>query len=390
MKSLRIYIIVLSALLVVYLVAQYNRPKPVDWSSSYSKDDKIPFGTYVLYNRIGDILPRAQVVSSREPFYNVLHNYGTQHGAYIIIADGVNPSKYDTEALADFVNAGNDVFIAASYLGEALQKKFKLGTQLAFDDKRTPVRFVNKYLDSAHNYNVGHSAGALYYDKIDTAHATVLGFNKSRQPNFVKYRVGKGNIYFNANPIFFTNYSILNKEGEAYAAKALSYLKPTNKVIWDQYAALGSDDDDSTMRVFLRYPTLRWAFYLSVFSLLVFVLYEAKRRQRIIPVIDPLRNETADFVTTVGNVYFERHDNADIAIKKINYFADFLRASLQLNANLDDPDFYDRLVQKSGVEPGLVRNLLDHIIYLGQQQTVTDQELIVLNNLIDKFYAKTK
>jgi hypothetical protein len=52
MKDLKIYIFLASILLVFYVVAQYNKPKPTDWSLTLVNTDKIPFGTYVLFNRI--------------------------------------------------------------------------------------------------------------------------------------------------------------------------------------------------------------------------------------------------------------------------------------------------------------------------------------------------
>src|SRR6185437_7787947 len=96
-------------------------------------------------------------------------------------------------------------------------------------------------------------------------------------------------------------------------------------VTWDQYYSVGREDDGSTMRVFLRNTRLRWAFYIAFFGLILFVLYEMKRRQRIIPVIEPLENSTISFVNVVGQVYYEQHDNVNIGNKKIQYFLEHLR-----------------------------------------------------------------
>jgi hypothetical protein len=48
MKGLRLYLIIGGAIFVIYLVAQFNRPRAIDWSETLSSKDKIPFGTYVL------------------------------------------------------------------------------------------------------------------------------------------------------------------------------------------------------------------------------------------------------------------------------------------------------------------------------------------------------
>ena len=35
--------------LCIYLVAQYNKPSPINWQPTLYYQDKIPFGTYVLH-----------------------------------------------------------------------------------------------------------------------------------------------------------------------------------------------------------------------------------------------------------------------------------------------------------------------------------------------------
>ena len=91
------------------------------------------------------------------------------------------------------------------------------------------------------------------------------------------------------------NYSLLQDMGAAYSSIALSYVKNSSNLYWDQYYTRGREGAESPMRVFLQNYSLRWAFYIAVFSLLLFVLYEMKRRQRIIPIIPPLNNTTVEF-----------------------------------------------------------------------------------------------
>src|ERR1700748_1213445 len=132
MKDLKIYIGIASTLLIIYLVAMFNRPKPVDWSQTLINTDKIPFGTYVIYNRLHDIFPKAKIQAWREPVYNVLNDHGPQHGAYIIICDGINLNESDYEKLTKYIKAGNDVFIAAAYYGDIFRKNLKVETNTEY------------------------------------------------------------------------------------------------------------------------------------------------------------------------------------------------------------------------------------------------------------------
>ena len=187
----------------------------------------------------------------------------------------------------------------------------------------------------------------------------------------------------------FTNFSLLNQTGAAYAATALSFVKNDDNLMWDRYYTEGREDDESSMRVFLRNTNLRWAFYITFFSLLLFVLYEIKRRQRIIPVIEPPANETLGFVTVVGQVYYEKRNNANIAHKKVIYLLEHLREHYRLKTNKLDHEFGDMLSKKTGINSQLATDLINAVNFISVQQHVSNWELINLNKLIEKFYSQS-
>ena len=197
-------------------------------------------------------------------------------------------------------------------------------------------------------------------------------------------------MYLVANPKLFSNYSMLKPDGAEYAATALSFLKPTKKIIVDQYYTEGDEGNDSPMRVFLSIPALQWAYYITIFSLLAFVIFEMKRRQRIIPVIEPLTNTTLEFVTVVGQVYYEKHDNANIVHKKIIYFLTHLRDAYHLKTNKLDEDFIEKLVAKVDIDSAFAKKLVGYINFISVKERVTDAELIELNKLIEQFYIKSR
>ena len=45
------------------IVLQLIVPKPINWSLSYMKKDKIPFGTEALYTALPEIFPGRQLLS---------------------------------------------------------------------------------------------------------------------------------------------------------------------------------------------------------------------------------------------------------------------------------------------------------------------------------------
>jgi hypothetical protein len=389
MKDLKIYFFIATVLLTIYLVAQYNKPKDIDWTPTLANTDKIPFGTYILYNQLHDIFPNSAITTYREPVYNVISEEGIKNSTYLIICNNAEINKYDYKKLKEYISKGNEAFIAASYFGEGLIKELhvRLASELR-SRSATRIGFLSKDLRDR-QYDVDLGCSDDYFVTFDTSKAVVLGNNEFGKATFLRFKIGSGALYLNANPGMFTNYSLLHELGAPYASTALSYLQPGKNLVWDEYYTKGREGSESLMRVFLSNDKLRWAFYIAFFSLLVFVLYEMKRRQRIIPVIEPLSNTTVEFANVVGMVYYEQRNNANIAQKQVAYLLEYIRTQFYLKTNAFDEEFIQALTQKSGAKPELVKNLVRQIMQVRNNSRVSDDELINLNQNIEQFYIQS-
>jgi hypothetical protein len=385
MRDLKLYIFLASVLLVVYLIAQYNKPKETDWRVTLVNTDKIPFGTYVLYHRINDIFPGAKVKTFREPIFNVINDDKAENGTYIIICNDIELNKPDYQVLEKFIKNGNDVFVAANTFSDEFTKQLHINTS---DSTEAKTGFINNQFKD-YLYGVDKHCSDGYFTEFDTAKAIVIGKNEFRKFNYLRFPMGKGNLYLNANPMMFSNYSLLQDMGEKYSSIALSYVKNNKNLYWDTYYTQGPEGSESPMRVFLDNPNLRWAFYIAAFSLLIFVLYEMKRRQRIIPIIPPLNNTSVEFAGIVGQVYYEQRNNGNIAQKKAAYFLEHIRAGYHLRTQVFDEEFITALSQKSGAKTELIKTLTQQIIFINTNSQISDNELIDFNHNIEQFYTQS-
>lgn len=393
MKGLKRYLIVSAVFLVAYVLAQYYKPKPTDWRPTYLKEDKIPFGLYILYNRIGDIFPGAEIKVSADPVYNTLKNRKGSNSSYLLVNNGLELDKLGCKELLGFAEQGNSVFLATFNFGKLLGDTLKLETGSSFNftkQRKTRINFVNPYLRSATGYDFEKGIGDQYFNRFDTAKVTILGKNEEGKPNFIRYRYGKGALYLLPNPQLLTNYSLLHPLGAEYAAKALSYLPVSGEVIWDEYYTRGSTEDLSVLRVIFGHEQLRWAYYLAITGLVLFVLLEMKRRQRIIPVLESLKNSSLEFVRLVGQVYYQQRDNGDIARKKVKYFLEHIRAAYYLKTGVIDDDFKGQLAMKSGVGLTTIKTLFKMIGDIEAGKPVSDALLISLNQEMEQFYKQAQ
>ena len=394
MKGFKIYIICSAVALILYVTAQYYKPQPTDWSPTYAKEDKIPFGLYLLYQQRADIFPDADIKLSRLPAYNTLKNKSLHNTSYLIAGNSIKLDEVDYKELIRFVNDGNSAFLAAYDFSDLLRDSLHMDVKTAgnmMDEINTPVNFVNSLLKSPTAYRFNKGIAQQYFSKLDTTKVTVLGTNADGNPNFIKYASGKGAIYILPNPQLLTNFSLLSPGGAEYAARALSYLPASSTLIWDEYGIKGPvTKTDNVLRFIFENTQLTWAYTLSVAGLLIFVLFQMKRRQRIIPIVSPLKNSSVDFVKVIGKVYYQQRDNQDIVQKKISYLLEHIRSIYRIKTTVLDEELTDTLIVRSGAEEEVVRKLFRLIAEVTALKKVNDQQLIELNKLIEKFYRQAR
>lgn len=395
MKTYKIFIGISVLLLVVYIIAQINKPKPIDWTVTLSKTDKNPYGAYVLYDQLKYIFPKASVNSYREPFFSQLHDNYYNNAAYIVFSPNIYTDSLDVAEACQFVENGNYIFISAYDLSTKL--KDTLGIRLAntftLDWKDTSgINFSNPLLRTTKNYVSKKVSVSEYFDTIKRPDSTIiLGVTSSGKPNFVKINCGKGAFFVHAAPLCFSNYFMLHDGNSTYTAKALSYIPASiETIIWDEYYKLGRDGASTPLRFFLSNPNLSWALWLSVIGLLLYVLFNIKRKQRIIPVILPLKNATLNFVKTIAGVYFNQKDNRAIAQKKTNYWLDFIRQRFYLSTQYLNDDFVKLVAKKSGVGNGYIESIINYIGIVNSSGVVNDRLLLEINATVDEFYKQCK
>src|SRR5690606_34288153 len=139
---------------------------------------------------------------------------------------------------------------------------------------------------------------------------------------FIATKFGKGTIYLNTTPILLTNYYLLNKDNDfsGFAESFASVIKKKNVVWFDvNYSSNEREKNQSIFRVLFKNKSLRFAWYTLIASLLLFVIFYGKRKQRIIPIIEPVKNTTVEYVETVGNLYFQENDITQLLQKQIQF-----------------------------------------------------------------------
>ncbi len=396
-NTIKIYIAFLLLLFVAIIYIDANRPRPIDWTPTYDLKDKIPFGLYIFDNEVKSLLQNDSIEKISKTLYEYKNN-GIYYDDYYENDSILSPETYlhisnyydideqSTKTLLTQVKKGNNAFIIASDFSQMLQDSLKFIINYRNDfEKYLTFSLANKTLAKDYQFNIG--ASTSYFNKIDTTKTTVLGYQKisdSLDVNFVKIPFGKGSFYLHTQPCSFTNYHLLKENHHQYLEKITTYI-PKTKLIWLVKGQDGEMISYSPMRFILSKPALKWAWYLFLIGMLVFMFFNAKRKQRVVPIIKPLENTTVDFTKTIGNLYYQEGNHQNIIDKKIIYFLEKIRNEYLLDTKILDDNFIKKLQLKSGKKMEDIQEVVKLINYQRKNtfQSI-ESDLIALNNAIEK------
>ncbi|WP_127019972.1 DUF4350 domain-containing protein [Flagellimonas beolgyonensis] len=396
----KIIIVVFIVVMLGIIVTEIVRPKPINWRPSYTAVDKIPFGCFVLYNELPTIFPESTIETVQESVYDVLTERDTLQAAnYIFINEYIDLDTQETHQLLDFVNQGNTVFIAATGFGWELMDTLNIdiGSDYSLQEGTATLDLTHDAFTDR-TYELSRGVFNSHFTSVDSTNTTVLGhitYTRSTylddkpeetvtRPNFIKTNFGKGQFILSATPQAYANYYMLKGNAD-YVTQTFSYVTDRELLYWDNYKKAGRVIIDSPMRFVLNQASLKWAYYLTILGILLFVLFKGKREQRIIPVVEPLKNSSVEFAKAVGSLYHQNKDYTDLIHKKINYFL----ADVRNHYHVDTAQMNERTIQllaaKSGKDLDQTKKLIEYIIRLKNKSSHTEQESIELNKKITAF-----
>lgn len=372
-QDLKYYIILGAALLILILVEIFA-PKPTDWSFTLHHAHKSPYGTYILYENLDYLFPEASVSASYKTLYEIREGYAGEN--ILLLAAELSAGKEDTEALLQMLDSGAHVLVAARAFSGKLADTLQIATDadlletVAEDEDTLEIR-----------------ESLYYFSEYDSSRAEVLAENEDGQAVLLRYRQGAGALLLSSVPQAYTNYFMLQESLTGEATASLNLL-PQRNLIWNEYYHLGRMESTTPLRFMLSVAPLRWAVYLTLAGLLLFMLFESKRRQRAIPVVRPPANATLEFVETVGNLFMRSASHREMAKKKMIYFREYLLSHYRLQGDWQEEAFRERVAHKSGKDRREVNETFDHILALQEKKHISAEELIRLNQQIDTFYTQ--
>ncbi len=382
-------------LLIISLAwLESTEPEPINWTPSFTAKDKIPLGAFVFYENLKATHENIEDINI--PPYEYL-NSSPGMGTYFFLNNLVTFDKKELEDLLNWVADGNRLFISAYGFGNHLADTLSLETasHISTDGftSRPNLNLVNSGLQLAKAAEFDHDLPAIYFKEIDTSKTVVLGTAQfedkeaSKKVNFIKTGFGNGEIFLHTTPQAFSNYFLLKNDNYKYTEALLAYLEG-NTILWDAYYKSGKSFFTSPLYILLNNRALKWAYYFILIASIIFILFEGKRKQRAIPVIDPPANRSFEFTETISSLYLEQQKFHELGLKKIALFMEFIRTHYRLDTSEINEQFYKDLSIKSEKSIEDAKNLFDFMQDFQQNKENNKQDFFQLAKQINTFKNK--
>ena len=253
--------------------------------------------------------------------------------------------------------------------------------------------FTHYYEGDTQSRHWSHFNGDCLLDSSNKVQ--VLGTTTGDKINFIRIPYGKGYFYVHTNPMFLTNFELLEEHRLDYVEKLFSGI-PEGTILWDDYEEINTfnwgtdiEHEDSPLSYILSEPALKWSLYLLLMGSFLYIVFRAKRRQRLIPVIEPNVNTSLEFVEMMGQLYFEQKDHGYIARQLWVQFMDFIRSHYYLSAHELKTEWIKKLADKSKVAQNRLKGI-ERAYAQSVQEGCTEEDLTNLYDKLKYFYANCK
>ncbi|MGE6397418.1 DUF4350 domain-containing protein [Chryseobacterium scophthalmum] len=380
-KTFKIYAVIFIIVMVILALLEVNKKEVTDWRKNYDVNQKSPFGLFVFNKEVKDLFKNNLTKLDVAPYDYYTEKDKKPHNILIV------ESEMDQESwnkILDEVSKGSDAMIIANRLPKNISDTIGFyGSKISYEDQNVLKLTDKKYQNDFIKLDKFPSGRGFSYIKPNVQ---VLGKtveeNNDDQANFIKTPFGKGTIYVHCEPLFLTNYYLLQSGNVRYAQSVFSYLKD-RETLW--FVESNTKESRSLLRFILSNPALKYAWWVFLGGLVLFIFFNVKRKQRIVPIIEPLKNTSAEFVKSIGNLYLQEGDFHDMMAKKAQYFLNKVRLDLLIDTQNLDEEFAKKLQLKTGKSVEMVN---EAIVLIKKAQdpyaSVMKEDLARINSLLDE------
>lgn len=420
MKISKMFIVVIILFMIVLVVVELKMPRKFDWETNYNHYDAQPFGCMVMdsvmsastggrYSASGKTLLQLKNENSRE---NVM-----------IVADRLDFDTLECQAIDTLLMRGVNILLSAQIAGyeasgflhrydinidyayyqsysygfmdikENLKAEKGKKSTLVWTGKGNDGRQEEFYVEtgicnnfiSSFSYNDKNDNYDYYYD--DDNQAAVA--EPEPEPEHVDYKREdliklveddneelcavivadkrfRGRLIVVSNSLWFTNYGFTHDGSRQLAMRCISMLGDGPVIRLDTSLQDGKayEESESPLRFLIKHRALRWALYLILLGIVLSMIFNCRRRQRVIPVVKKPENMAVKLIKHLGMLAYKKRDTGGLIESRYQMFEYEIRKRLLVDLNGDKEHAYSTIACATGLSEESVRSDLDDLMHV--------------------------
>ena len=223
----------------------------------------------------------------------------------------------------------------------------------------------------------------------------------SQSVNYMRVKCGAGELYVHAMPIVFTNYFMRNDTVFNYAQEVFSYMG-NGDVIWDEdnrayeYQPEMEESEESEkgpLEFILGEKYLRYAWFALLIATLLYILFGARRKQRVQLVYSKPENTSIEYAEVISQLFMQQKDHKKLVLLKMDLFLAFMRERWNVRTQNwadDEEAFFLLLSKKSGLDSGLFKSIFDEYRVISALSFVNTESMLKFHHQIEYIYNHCK
>ena len=356
--------------------------KTKNWEIDLTQNSKNPYGLYIAHKEIGN-LSKGKVQDLEKLSELNIDPAKAKNYAIVVISD---ESYFDSITLQNFNNIvkNGGIVLISDYQDNTLDTIYTNNIPPTADFELT----TNETFNIQKKKLVEHH----YFETFSNDFSIIgtIKYKNKNYPNILKKQPenAKGYYLFHAEPLYFSNYYLLNQDSYFYTKSVLQHLKGRT-IIWYNTDKTYASSNTSMMRYILSEKALKYAWYVLLALLFIFLIFRSRREQRIIPIYKQEENHTVEFAKTILSLYQENGEIKDIISKKIDYFLYKIRKIFLIETDdITHKNFIEIVAQKGNFTQEECYKNFEILKNIHQKENPNQHDLKIVYDIIENYKQK--
>ena len=299
--------------------------------------------------------------------------------SYVLAAEA-KTAKADTVAVADTFAIDGESVVARKQENDSI-----LGSDIKSVDYHSVTAYKNATAAEVQTYDRTVTFGNGQKTKLRSflCQKSIEYYDKSYKPICVasdtlttaclrEYPNG-GKLIVTTMPLVFTNYSVMDSDARILSEYMSSFFKGRKlyRLYEEKDKNIMMEEEDGDFKYIMSQPPLKWAFYIILGLLVVYMVFNSRRRMKAIPVHKIDEDTTLQFAKVLGTFYYHQDNHVPFLMKKY----DKLKSTLQSRygwdvEKMEASDLINRLYVITGIKKERIAKLFILIREYGQDAHV--------------------